>query len=134
MGNDEAILERWKALVGDTSPETWTEDDLAGYFQRFRPDGVGLSAVFEGVKGADEILPRLLEVYQATAGGWLRDDSHDGYFIVRNPAPLLVARATDLLRLHLDKLAAMSEAVGCDELTDWLRSPLRLEAVEGEIP
>ena len=134
MSSDEAMLGRWKAIAGDTSPGTWTEDDLAGFFQRFRPDGAGVSEAFEGVEGADEILPRLLEVYEATADGWQRGETYDGYFIVRNPAPLTAARATELLRLHLGRLAAMSEAVGCDELTALLRAPLRIEAVEGETP
>ena len=33
-----------------------------------------------------------------------------------------------------DAWQAMSEAVGCDELTTLLRAPLRIEAVEGETP
>ena len=94
----------------------------------------GVSAAFEGVQGGDEILPRLLEVYKATSEGWQREDTFDGYFSVRNPAPITATRAIGLLRLHLDNLVAMSEAVGCDELTGLLRSPLRLEAVEGETP
>ena len=39
MSGDEAKLDRWKRLAGDTSPRPWTEDDMAGFFQRFRPDG-----------------------------------------------------------------------------------------------
>lgn len=134
MSDDEKMLDRWKRIAGDSSPRPWTEDDLGMYFQRFRPDGAGVAAAFEGVEGGDEILPRLIEVYRATATGWDREDGCDGYFIVRDPAPLSVERATTLLRLHLDSLAAMSEAVGCDELTGTLRSPLVLEAVEGETP
>ncbi len=134
MSSDEAMLGRWKAIAGDTSPGKWTEDDLAGFFQRFRPDGAGVSEAFEGVKGADEILPRLMEVYEATADGWQRGETYDGYFIVRNAGPLTAARATDLLRLHLERLAVMAEAVGCDRLTTLLRAPLQIEAVEGEAP
>src|SRR3954469_944558 len=112
MSSDEAMLVRWKAIAGDTSPGAWTEDDLAGFFQRFRPDGHGVSEAFEGVEGADEILPRLQEVYEATADGWQREETHDGYFVVRTPAPLPAARATGLLRLHLERVAAMAQAVG----------------------
>src|SRR3954469_15159529 len=110
MSSDEAMLVRWKAIAGDTSPGTWTEDDLAGFFQRFRPDGAGVSEAFEGIEGAAETLPRLLAVYEATADGWPREETHDGYFIVRNPSPLTAARTTGLLRLHPGRLAAMSEA------------------------
>jgi hypothetical protein len=121
-------------MAGDTSSGSWTEHDMAGFFQHFRPDGAGVSAAFEGVEGADEILPRLLQVYEATADGWQQGDSYDGYFIVRNPAPLTARRATELLRLRLERLATMSEAVGCDELTNLLGARLRLEAVAGEAP
>ncbi len=134
MNSHETMLVRWKAIAGDTSPGTWTEDDLAGFIQRFRPDGAGVSEAFEGVEGADEILPRLMRVYEATADGWQQGETYDGYFIVRNPASLTAARATDLLRLHLGRLAAMAEAVGCDRLTTLLRAPLQIEAVEGEAP
>lgn len=134
MSSEEEMLDRWKRLAGDTSRHPWTEDDLGMYFQRFRPDGAGVAAAFEGVEGGDEILPRLMEVYRATAEGWQHGDSYDGYFIVRDPAPLSIDRATTLLRLHLENLKAMSESVGCHELTDLLGSPLVLEAVEGETP
>jgi hypothetical protein len=134
MGNEQKMFQRWKSLAGDTSLRPWTKEHMGLFFQRFRPDGAGVAAAFEGVEGGDEILPRLLEVYQATADGWDREDGHDGYFIVRNPMPLTAARATGLLRLHLEKLAAMSEEVGCVELTDLLRSPPHLEAVEGKPP
>jgi hypothetical protein len=134
MNSDEVMLGRWKAMAGDTSPGSWTEQDMAGFFQRFRPHGAGVSAAFEGVEGADEILPRLLEVYEVTADGWQQGDCYDRYFIVRNPSPLTASHATGLLRLHLERLAAMSEAVGCDELTNLLGARLRLEAVEGEAP
>jgi len=50
---------------------------MAGFFQCFRPDGEGLAEAFEGVEGADEILPRLLEVYEVTADDWQRDGTYD---------------------------------------------------------
>ena len=94
MGNEQAMLQRWKSLAGVTSLRPWTEDNMGLFFQRFRPDGAGVSAAFEDVEGGDEILPRLLEVYQATADCWDREDGHDGYFIVQKPMSLTAARAT----------------------------------------
>ncbi|MFO0891096.1 MAG: hypothetical protein U0790_18370, partial [Isosphaeraceae bacterium] len=132
MSSDEEMLDLWKRIAGDTSPRPWTEDNLAGFLQRFRPDGTGVAAAFEGMVGGDEIVPRLMEVYRATETAWDAEDGCDGYFIVRDPAPMSSDHATDLLRLHLGNLAAMSEAVGCDELTALLRSSLVLQAVEGE--
>lgn len=133
MMDDRELLERWKRLCGDTSPTPWTEDDLVGFFQRFRPDGAGIEAVFDGVEAGDEIVPRLQEVYRATGEGWQHGDIVDGYFVVRNPPPLTANRAIALLREHLDNLAAISRAIGCDELTTLLDSPV-LEVVEGDAP
>lgn len=134
MNGQEEMMRRWKAMAGDTSLEPWDLENMAGFFQCFRPDGRDLPEVFEGVVGADEILPRLLEVYQATADGWEANGVYDGYFIVRNPHPLSVSRATGLLRQHLERAAAIAEAIGCDELAVLLGSPFRLETVEGQAP
>lgn len=131
---DEAILSRWKALAGDDSRRPWTPEHTAGFFQHFRPDGGGLAAAFEGVAGAAAILPRLREVYAATSEGWERGGADDGYFIVRKPRPLPHVHATDLLRRHLDRVAALAGAVGCRELTALLKGHLRLEAVAGPTP
>lgn len=134
MNDPGAILERWKALAGDTSPGPWTPDQMAGFFQRFRPDGRGLSRAFEGVAGGDEILARLLEVYRATADGGRGGGDRDGYFVVRDPIATPASRAEDLIRRHLGRVAAMAEAVGDGELTSLLGCPLRIEVAEGEAP
>jgi len=134
VNDEKAMLERWKALAGDTSPEPWTPDQMAGFFQCFRPDGQGLSQAFEGVECGEEILARLLEIYRATADGWLRENSHDGYFIVRNPPPTTSSQAEDLVRKHLKRVVAMAEAIGRAELTALLRQPPRIELTHGEAP
>src|SRR4051812_39128360 len=69
MPTAEEMFRRWKALAGDELPRPWREENMAGFFQCFRPHGDGLATAFEGVVGADEILPRLMAVYQATANG-----------------------------------------------------------------
>src|SRR6185369_13799421 len=65
---DQQMFARWKKLLGDTSEIPWTAPEyMVGFFQGFRPHGDGLAAAFEGVVGADEILPRLMEVYPVAA-------------------------------------------------------------------
>jgi hypothetical protein len=130
MTNRDEVLRRWKALAGDTSARPWEPEDTAGFFQLFRPSGDGLEAAFEGIEAADEILPRLLEVYEATAEGW----DEDPYFIVSKPRPIPASRAKDLLGSHLERVAAMARAVGDDELMRLLARPLRLEVGWGETP
>ncbi|MFI5455639.1 MAG: hypothetical protein ACHRXM_09325 [Isosphaerales bacterium] len=134
MTGNEEILGRWKALAGDTSEKPWDPDNLGGFFQQFRPLGEGLEAAFEGVVGADEILPRLLEVYPVTADGWRSDEAYDAYFIVHNPRPISASRAKDLIGLYLESVAAMAQAVGNDDSRGLLERPLRVGVVEGEKP
>src|SRR5260370_6761278 len=99
MGEDQ-VLARWKKMADTTSPQ-----NLVVFFQRFRPHGNDLALALEGVVGANEILPRLLEIYQATADGWQRGDA---YFVVRNPKPLSMEQARRLASSHLEKMGEIA--------------------------
>ncbi|MDG3004687.1 hypothetical protein [Paludisphaera mucosa] len=134
MSDQEALLARWKALAGDHSRRPWTPDHLAGFFQNFRPHGVGLAEVFEGVEGADEITPRLLEIYRATAEGWRDDGGYDAYFNVKSPVPLAAPRAVELVLGHLEKVRAMAEVLGRDDLVASLDPAPAVDVVVGETP
>lgn len=133
MPTAEEMFDRWKRIAKDTLPRPWTQENLAGFFQLFRPDGEGLDAVFKDVVGAGEILPRLLEVYRATAEGW-DQDGEDAYFIVRHPEPISTAQASMLARSHLDQLAAIAQEMNDVEAVELLLRPLSLVVVEGETP
>jgi hypothetical protein len=138
---EEEMLAHWKSLAGDTSPDEWEEDDLAMFFQNFRPHGAGVEAAFEGVVGADEILPRLMQVYEATAVGWQREESYDGYFVVREPLPLSAERAMALCAECLQKSLEMAMELdaekpheGAAELKALLASLPPINVVQGESP
>jgi hypothetical protein len=133
------MFAHWQSLSGDDDPDTpWEEEeDLTMFFQGFRPDGAGLEAVFEGVAHADELLPRLREVYEVTAEG----GEDDAYFIVRKPRPLAASRAAELCREHLEKtaqmageLAAARKHEAADELRELLASLPVVEVKAGEEP
>jgi hypothetical protein len=53
-----------------------------GLFQRFRPHGDGVAAVFDGIPHAAEYIDRLQSVYRAA---YHDDWSGDAYFVVRYP-------------------------------------------------
>jgi len=53
-----------------------------GLFQQFRPDGVGVEVVFDGVPNASEYVERLRTIYRAA---YHDDWDRDVYFIVRSP-------------------------------------------------
>ncbi len=134
MDHEEMMLQRWKAAVNDTSREAWTAEHMAGFFQYFRPDGAGLEKVFEDVEGGDEIVARLLEIYEATSAGSTSETEEDGYFVVRNPSPIHAARAEELVRRHRDFVAAMARVLGRDEDASALECSLSVEVTEGEAP
>ncbi len=67
------LLERCRAYAG-AKKERWTEKDVAGFFQRFRPRGEGLSEIYAGVEHGDQIVERLvaaMEVDGTTEGSTL---------------------------------------------------------------
>jgi hypothetical protein len=138
---EEEILARWQQLAGDDSPEPWTEDDLGMFFQNFRPHGEGVEAAFERVIGGEVILPRLKEVYQVTAEGAFREDTYDGYFIVRQPAPLKEGKARELCAEYLGKVAEIAKELSSgkpdspySELAVQIANLRPIEVVEGERP
>ncbi|MCC2668863.1 MAG: hypothetical protein K0Q72_1334, partial [Armatimonadetes bacterium] len=64
-GTPEEMFAYWQRLSGDDCSTPWEEEENLGmFFQGFRPHGEGVEAVFEGVVGREELLPRLLEVYR----------------------------------------------------------------------
>jgi hypothetical protein len=128
---EQEIIERWKSMSGNNSGRPWTNDQVVGFFQAFRPYGQSLSEALDGVVGTKEILPRLLEVYQATASGW---DQGDAYFVVRTPNPLSQVRARLLVITHLQRFADIAKAVGASELLALLAPLPRIEVIQGQTP
>ncbi|HPF41773.1 MAG TPA: hypothetical protein P5081_17570 [Phycisphaerae bacterium] len=131
MTDDELLL-RWKTLAGDTSATTWDDVSVGMLFQKFRPHGDGVDAVFEGLEGGDELLERLLPVYQWTAEGFATESAIDAYFVVRHPPR--TAHLADYLRRHLEKMAEITQDCGRNDLSDILRRIHTINEVEGERP
>ena len=121
---DNERIAQWKSITGIKS------DELAGFFQSFRPHGDGLERALRGVVRSDEIVSRLLEIYEATAEGY----PTDAYFIVRKPTPLSQNDALHLATLHWQKLNEISKEVKSNELAQMLRQHDRFEVVVGDRP
>jgi hypothetical protein len=112
-------LAYWKTVAADASravdPEfaaklesdVWkNEDDLFGFFCLFQPDGKGVERAFIGVVGGDEILQRLLKVYEYT------QENSELYFIVRRPIPATPERLIDVTVQYLEKNRQIARAFG----------------------
>lgn len=96
-----AFLQRCKALAGDASDGPWTVDNMAGFFQTFRPDGHVLEHLFAELPAGLDVFSRLRRVYAATAAPPIDPTRFDLYFIVRKPTPTsdayLLRHAAELL-------------------------------------
>jgi hypothetical protein len=101
-------LAYWKEIAHDPSPVPWIneEDDLFAYFQRFRPHGLGVEKVFEGVERGDEILKRLLPFYKHTKEGAKRDM----YFMVRKPQVTTSQELIEILTRYFNVVTQMAIA------------------------
>jgi len=104
-------LARWKALVGDTSERPWEDEDLDFFLHRFRPLGRGLEQVFEGVKLGGEVLPRLVELYEATAEGYGESEKDEPVFVVHRPKLLTERRVLELARQHAQRMGQIGQRV-----------------------
>lgn len=134
MNAEAGFFRRCKELAGDTSGVEWTEDHLAGFFQRFRPDGIGLESLFQDIPGGTEVFSRLLQVYRATIAPPREDGSEDGYFIVRQPQCML---EKDLVQAASDQLhnwSLMAAAMDEQELSRILGSNPPVAVSRGEAP
>lgn len=125
---EDQIPARWRTFFVDAASQ---DNELVGFFQKFRPHGDGLAVVFAEVVGAEEFLPRLLNIYQATAEGW---DKAALYFVVTKPTPLLPEQVKYFATLHLQKMGEIAAEVGNSELVRLLKPLPRLAIVSGQAP
>jgi hypothetical protein len=94
------------------------EYDLFAFFDCFRPDGNGLEKVFEGIIGGDDILKRLLGVFQCTRESFGRYM----YFMVCKPVPATSELLVELATRHLIKIRQVAKEFGEDRLVRMLET------------
>ena len=128
-----------KTMAGDTSDMEWDQDSLGGFFLKYRPDGKGVEAVFEGVERGDEILVRLLQFYEAADEG----KETDWYFKILDPPATSSDEAKRLVIEYLEKMLsfAREDDTGSSEakrlvklLGKFLKRTPKIEITEGEAP
>ena len=111
MDNERlATLARWRSIVAARDPaaaEGWDDEPFPHFLHAFRPDGVGLAPLLDGVPKGQEMLTRLLEVY-AVAGA---QDRGDAYFVVRTPRRASVDQLRNWAQQYLRAMGAMARAL-----------------------
>lgn len=133
--DEKEYFARLKMIAGDTSDMEWDGDALGGFFLKFRPDGKGVEAVFEGVERGDEILGRLLLFYAAAGEG----EEADCYFVIKDPPAVSSDEVKRLVGEYLEKMAALAreDDTGSSEakrLGKLLKRTPKIETAEGEAP
>jgi len=107
---EDALLERCRKYAG--ADGRWKSQDVAGFFQRFRPDGKGLSDIYSGVEFGDEISQRLtaaMKVDGTTRGPTLS---------ANNRLPVNARQAVALVKLLCVKIRKLAREFGDEELAE----------------
>ena len=133
MLTSEDLIEKCHQLARSDSKEL-DADSLIGFFQAFRPDGEGLSGLFDHLEDEQELLGRLGAVYAAAGDGRRGDGSRDAYFVVRNPPAIEPEDAADLANRWLGGLCALALHLKDDVLTQTLDPIPDVRVLEGLPP
>ncbi len=111
-----------------TSDEREDERRLLGFLTVFRSVPAALRKLLEGVPDADEICVRYAVLRDAAGDGVNpEDESVDAYFVVRQPQPIAIDRAEQLLRDHYEAMASLAHEIADVALSDALRAAAAIE-------
>lgn len=106
--SEEQVLAHWKRAAGDTSDEPWAcAEALGAYFQRFRPDGVGIERALLGLAQGPELLERVRRLFRATAPG---DDLRGAYFQIRRPERVAEDVLLVIAQDHINRMIDVAHA------------------------
>jgi hypothetical protein len=100
------------------------ENDQFGFFQQFRPGGVGVERLFADVPNGEQYVSRLREVYQATSDPACAKDL---YFVVRSPREATDEELRALGDSLLLELRGLAKIIDNEELSMYLQ---RIDGVE----
>lgn len=112
---DRTLLERIKDEIGISISVPGDDSKLAGMFNRYRPNGLGLERLLlsDGVEG--EVLSRIRRVFGCTARCWRPSDF---YFVIRNFDVIDQSKAEEIASLFLSGVGDFIRYIGDVELSD----------------
>jgi len=113
---DQTLAERIRIETGLPAGKPVDPDDLAGLFNRYRPDGAGLGRILNDAGVEGEVRRRILSIFQAVRPG----HPDDLYFVVRQCEPMDRASAVYAAQSYLDDFGAFAAKAGDTELSDAL--------------
>lgn len=128
------VLRQMGEAIGLAPDATLGDDAFVGFFQTFRPDGNGLTGVFNGLHVADELHERLDELFEVAGDDRRPQGGKDAYFVVRNPdeiAPQLVQMAGER---WIERLQGLAKSLGRHSEAEQLAGVEKVRVLEGIPP
>lgn len=109
MTRDE-LLQRWKAMSGDSSSRAWAPENAHGFLHGYCREPKSMRRALRGVPCASAIAKRLSAVFSAA-----RDDADHAYLRVKRAPRLAEKDAISLAKSHLRSLFQMAGELGHEE-------------------
>ncbi len=130
----EMLTERLRELLRLPGDQPLGPEDLIGFLQRFRPDGLALADLFAGLPQATELNRRLATLYDTAGDSRRLEGGQDAYFIVRNPAALDPDQAAAWAEQWLRSLSELAHSVGAADDVPHLQTLPQVRVLEGIAP
>lgn len=132
--DEQVLLQRCRNLAGFPPDAPCDGDALIGVLQQFRPDGLGLAGLFDGLPLGAALQQRLRQLYEIAGAAARPGGGLDAYFIVRNPPPLDPQRAQTAALAWLGSLLALARETQFDDVIDQLQPLPEVRVLEGIPP
>ncbi|MGI9467227.1 MAG: apolipoprotein acyltransferase [Rubripirellula sp.] len=132
----EQLIQRCHDLIGsvpeDADPSNG--ESLIGFFQSFRPDGLALQGIFDGIPVATELQTRLDNLFIAAGNDRRPEGGRDAYFVIRKPEPLDPTVASELTQQWLDGIRQFAKTMNVSTILDALQPDVKVRVLEGIPP
>lgn len=132
----EQFIQRCHDLIGSV-PEDADQsngESLIGFFQSFRPDGMALQGIFEGIPVATDLQSRLDNLFIAAGDDRRPEGGRDAYFVIRKPDPLDPTVASELTQQWLCGIRQFAEAMNASSILEALLPDVKVRVLEGIPP
>jgi hypothetical protein len=130
----EALIRRFHDLACVTPETTRDADSLIGFFQAFRPDGAGITDLYDDLDVGDALLARLERLYMAAGDDRRPQGGRDAYFVIRTPPMIDPDEAGQLATLWLEGVRDLATSLGDAETAEVLNPMPRIRVLEGLPP
>lgn len=124
--DERLLLDRLRLFVGDDSNSPWSLENTYGLFQFFRPHGIGIDALFDGIPEKADICRRLQYLYETCDPA----NATDAYFVIRNPIPTSASVLRNLSLEWLRNLRNIARENRDSELKHLMQAPYEFNFVE----